>query len=158
MRNVMDCEGSPYSVCGSYRRVSGFTLIELMIAVLVVSVLMAIAYPSYQTHVVKTRRAAAAACMIEASQFMERYFTTNLRYNQTAAGVAVALPQTQCARDISAHYTIQLAAGTTATTYSVRAVPKAQQLSKDTKCGTLAMTQAGTKTESGTASSVKDCF
>lgn len=143
----------------SRRRVGGFTLIELMIVVLVVGVLMAIAYPSYQGHVIKTRRAAASACMVEAAQFMERFYTTNLRYNATPppANVAVALPALQCGRDLATHYTIGLAAGTTATTYSIRAVPRGQQLSKDTKCGTLTINQIGTKGKSGTAS-ISECF
>lgn len=144
--------------CGG--RAAGFTLIELMIAVLVVAVLMAIAYPSYQGHVIKTRRAAASACMLEAAQFMERFYTTNLRYNATPppANVAVVLPALQCGQDLATHYTIGLAAGTTATTYSIQAVPRNQQLTKDTKCGTLTINQTGTKGEGGTATSANECF
>ncbi|MFC3816509.1 type IV pilin protein [Lysobacter sp. GCM10012299] len=140
-------------------RVSGFTLIELMIAVLVVAVLMAIAYPSYNNHVVKSRRAAAAACTIEVSQFMERYYSTNLKYRDASSN-APAIPNMQCRTDLAAHYTIGLAGGTTDTTYTAQAVPVAgsQQAARDTKCATIGITQAGVKTESGTAASAAECW
>ncbi|KGM57615.1 hypothetical protein N799_06085 [Lysobacter arseniciresistens ZS79] len=136
----------------------GFTLIELMIVVAIIAVLAAIAYPSYQNHVIKTRRAAAAACAMEGAQFMERFYTTNMRYNTDRAGNAVALPGTQCAADIAQHYTIQLAGVTTATTYSIQAVPQGQQATRDTKCGTLAINQAGAKTVSNTSTDPDDCW
>jgi type IV pilus assembly protein PilE len=134
-------------------RLSGFTLIELMIAVLVVAVLMAIAYPSYQTHVVKTRRAAAAACTLELAQFMERYYTTNLTY------VNAAVPTMQCRTDLTPHYGMALS-NVTASTYTAQAVPKAgsQQATKDTKCATIGIDQLGVKTKSGTAASAAECW
>ena len=157
------CKNSPISRAGQVpgrkmSRVAGFTLIELMIAVLVIAVLMGIAYPSYQNHVINTRRAAASACMLEAAQFMERFYTTNLRYDTDTAGTAVALPAMQCASDIAIHYTIQLAAGTTATAYSIEGVPQGQQDVKDTKCGTLSIDQSGTKRVSNTGTAVGECW
>lgn len=139
-------------------RHSGFTLIELMIVVAIIAVLAAIAYPSYQNHVIKTRRAAAAACAMEGAQFMERFYTTNMRYNTDRGGNAVALPAMQCAGDISQHYTVQLAGGTTATAYSIQAVPQGQQASKDTKCGTLSINQAGAKSVGNTGTDPAECW
>ncbi|MGY1424268.1 type IV pilin protein [Lysobacter sp. A289] len=141
-------------------RHSGFSLIELMITIVIIAVLAAIAYPSYQNHVIKTRRAAAAACTMEAAQFMERFYTTNMRYNTDRDGNAVALPASQCANELAIHYGIQLAGGTTATAFSIEAVPVAgsQQAAKDTKCGTLAINQTGAKSVSNAATDPNECW
>jgi len=134
------------------QRMSGFTLIELMIVVAIVAILAAIAYPSYINHITKTRRAAGAACAMEAAQFMERYYTTNLTY------VGADLPDTQCMNEVEDHYTIQLEAAATASAYTVQAIPQGSQDTRDTKCQTLSINQAGTKGETGSASSATECW
>lgn len=64
----------------AHRRGNGFTLIEIMIVVAVVGVLAAIAYPSYQEQVRRSRRADAQAVLTEATQWMERFHTQSNRY------------------------------------------------------------------------------
>ena len=66
----------------------GFTLIELMIAVAVVGILAALAYPSYTEYVARGRRSQMSAELLAAQQWMERFYSENLRYDQTVAGVA----------------------------------------------------------------------
>src|SRR3546814_6618030 len=51
----------------------GFTLIELMVVVAIIAILASIAYPAYTDYIVKTRRSAGAACLLEQAQLMERY-------------------------------------------------------------------------------------
>lgn len=138
-------------------RTAGFTLIELMIVVAIIAVLAAIAYPSYTNHVTKTRRGAAVACMTEAAQFMERFYTTNLRYDKDRDGGAVALPTLQCQTELSNFYAFTLASSS-ASGFSIEADPKGTQKTNDTKCAKLAINQSGTKTKSGNASSDSDCW
>ncbi len=71
------------------RRRCGFTLIELMIAMVIVAIIVAIAYPSYVEQVRKSRRAEAKAVLLEDAQFMERTYTTTGQYDKDSAGNAV---------------------------------------------------------------------
>ena len=59
----------------SRRRGAGFTLIELMVVVVVIGILSAIAYPSYQEHVRQARRAEVATVLLENAQLLERHYT-----------------------------------------------------------------------------------
>jgi type IV pilus assembly protein PilE len=66
----------------------GFTLIELMIAVAVLGIMAAIAYPVYAEYVARGRRSQVSAELLAAQQWMERFYSENLRYDQNAAGTA----------------------------------------------------------------------
>lgn len=130
-------------------RVQGFTLIELVITIAIVGILAAIANASYQSSVVKSRRATAKACVLEGAQYMERYYTTTFTY------LAAALPG--CSSDPAPYYTMSFNGTPDATTYVVQAVPVAPQSTLDAKCGTLRVDQTGAKTFTGTGT-VADCW
>lgn len=54
---------------------AGFTLLELMIVVVVVSILAAVAYPAYTDSVLKGKRAQGRTALMELLQQQERYLT-----------------------------------------------------------------------------------
>lgn len=58
----------------------GFTLMELMIAVAIVGILAAIAYPSYQQYVIRGNRAAAQAQMMDIANRQQQYLLANRTY------------------------------------------------------------------------------
>ena len=52
----MKAPGHPFCATGKAARCSGFTLLELMIALLILSVLLGLAVPSYQRFVQRGQR------------------------------------------------------------------------------------------------------
>lgn len=132
-------------------RQSGFTMIELMIVIAVLAIVTTIAITSYQSQVVKTRRGAAASCLMEAAQFMERSYTLNMTY------AGVGYPALACNGEQSDYYAFAFSGVPDGDSYTVQATPIRSQLSADTRCGTLTLDNVGVKTESGSAS-VEDCW
>lgn len=131
----------------------GFTLLELMIAVAIVAILSTIAYASYQDQIVRSRRSAAATCLQERAQFMERFYTTNMTY--------VGAPNpAACDAEVSPHYSVSFVAAPTAKNYTLQAVPVpgSGQAARDTKCGTLSLTAQGVRGEDGTATAASECW
>lgn len=124
-----------------HRKSSGFTMIELMVAVLIVAILAAIAVPSYRSHVVKGNRAAAQAFLMDIAQQQQQYLLDRRSYAADVATLSMTIPT-----NVSTYYTIQdpFTVGTAPNSFSVTATPIGAQTS-DT-CGTLTIDNLGNKT------------
>ncbi len=115
----------------------GFTLIELLIVIVIMTVLVVLALPSYQDSIRKTRRADAQADLIEFAGSAERIYTQS----NPNSYVTAALPAD------TDFYTYTFPATVTATTYTIRATPTARQ--DEDGCGTMTLTQTGQRTYTG---------
>ncbi|GHU29796.1 type IV minor pilin protein PilE [Betaproteobacteria bacterium] len=133
----------------------GFTLIELMIVVVVVAILAAIALPSYFDYTVRTRRATAASCLLELSQFMERHYTKNLKFDDVVFNDDT--PNPHCREDLKGFYKFSLTK--TDSSYTITATPDGTQATAPReKCKNLTITDSGVKGISGTDEVAANCW
>jgi type IV pilus assembly protein PilE len=70
----------------------GFTLLELLIAVAVVGLLAAVAYPSYTAYVRRGKIAAALGELSAVRVRLEQYYQDNRNYGSTATACGVPMP------------------------------------------------------------------
>lgn len=114
-----------------YYRDRGFTLIELMIVVAIIGILAAIAYPSYQNSVDKSRRTDGKSALSGLASAMERFYTTNSTYEGAASGGldtgAPAIYPDEAPLDSSDKFYDLTIAAADASSFTLRASPKNAQ-------------------------------
>jgi len=134
------------------KRQNGFTLIELIIAIVIVGILAAIAYPSYVTSVMKANRSEAKVELSDFAQRLQRCYTAFGKFNDStncAVYKQLVADPSPLSRG-NAFYKITLASdpAVSATKYTLVATAvKAPQI-KDIKdgCDKLTLDQNGIKT------------
>lgn len=74
----------------TYRKQSGFTLIELMVVVVIVGILAAVAMPSYTRYVIRASRTQAQTELLELAAMQEKIFLNSNSYAYGGTGVTAA--------------------------------------------------------------------
>ena len=143
------------------KRQRGFTLVELMIVMAIIAVIAAIAIPSYQDSVRKSRRADAKNKLLEVAKEEERWFYQKNVYADGAVwttarpdgwGVANPIKSSEGWYDI----TVDTTAATTGCSldnicYVLTATPvSGSPQAADAKCATLILNQTGAQSATGT--------
>ncbi len=147
---------------------TGFTLVELLIAVAIVGILTTIAVPSYRMYVQRGNRTVAKSAMTEIVSRQNSFYVDRKHFATTfdklgLSGSTVYLTRDGVLSSISTTqsiYEIKLAGDTASTTcpatgsasatgFTVVARPINGQAS-DTRCATMCMGSTGIKSASGT--------
>jgi type IV pilus assembly protein PilE len=116
----------------------GFTLLELMIVLMIVSVLAAVAFPSYTRHVQRSRRTDAHSLLMRIAAEQERFYTQFNRYtaNLGAPASSTNLGMAQV-RSENGFYTASAVLGNVDQTYTLTATPIGQQ--SGDACGAITL-------------------
>lgn len=120
-------------------RSTGFSLVELLVTIMVIGILAAVAFGSYQSHIRKGRRADAQAFLMDLVQRQQQYFTDSRAYATDVATLNNPLPAS-----LSSFYTVQVATAATPPTFTITATAVGSQLSD----GNLTINNSGAKTPS----------
>ena len=124
-------------------RATGFSLIELLIAVVIVGLLAAVALPSFQDSIRKGRRSEAINAISAVQQAQER---SRGNFPQYCGDLSAAPTVAACGLNVPAttpngHYSLALS-GVSATGYTITATAEGGQAA-DQKCAVLAARMAG---------------
>jgi type IV pilus assembly protein PilE len=133
------------------RRAAGFTLIELMITVAIIAILVAVAMPSYEGYLRKSRRADAQSFAQEVvarqQHFMldRRAFADSITNAPAAGGLGMTVPA-----NVSEFYAVTMVVDNAAAppTLTITATPSGKQAYDP--CGALSIDQRGVKAAAGT--------
>jgi type IV pilus assembly protein PilE len=140
----------------------GFTLIELVIAMVIASILAAIAIPSYNSYIMKSRRTEAKSTLLNLASLEERFYSTNNTYSTTPSDLGypttatVPFPVGSGYYNISALTVIPAAAPINSTsagtpaTYSITALAIGSQ-ARDSGCTSFTISSGGVQTSAGTS-------
>ena len=138
------------------RPARGFTLVELMFAVAVVGILVALAYAPFMQQIAKSRRGDARSALLVCAQALERYNT--LKGSYAAASdtdvAAACLGATRNRHYVLADDNVPTTAGTS--TYVIRAAPTGAQ--RGDACGTFTYAHDGSKGVAGASLPGTSCW
>lgn len=133
---------------------TGFTLIEILIAVAIVGIIAAIGVPSYSAHTKKVRRADAKVTLTNSAQQLERCNIEFDAYNDS--GCASALAGGGTITTPEGFYSIT-ATTLTATTFTLTATPVSGGAQVgDGDCTSFTLNQAGA--QGATGASTSNCW
>jgi type IV pilus assembly protein PilE len=120
-------------------RSQGFSLIELMIAVVIVGILAAIAIPMYSDYVTRSRRADGQATLMQVAQELERCYTQFSKYNDNSCSVVNGGVVSETSDQ---GFYVVTASKLDESAFTLTATPQNEQ-ADDTDCGDLILTHLG---------------
>ncbi|EGU52687.1 putative fimbrial assembly protein PilE [Vibrio nigripulchritudo ATCC 27043] len=120
----------------SKKKGKGMTLLELLIAVSIVAIFAAIAYPSFNNYVYQGHRNQAMADLVKIQLSLEQLYNNGYSWSSIMSGSTCTICDTSDDR-----YTFAV---TSAGGYTITATPKIAKGQNNDQCGTLTLKADGT--------------
>lgn len=130
----------------------GFTLLELLIALVIVAILSSISYPLYWHHLTRVHRIEARTGLYTLACQLEQYYTQHHSYE----GATLAKLHTPEITE-NGFYALHMAIQQQGNSYLLKAEPQGPQAGHDNECGTLTLDALGKRGISGTAT-ISECW
>lgn len=123
-------------------KLSGFTLIEILITVAILAIVAAVAIPSYTSYVDRGKRAEARTALLDIAARQERYYSNNRQYAANLSDLNMSGTKSE-----NGYYTLSvtLPSGSNNQDFDATATPDGWT---DDKCGNLSIDETGAKTQS----------
>ena len=129
----------------------GFSLFEILITLIIISILTGLCLPLYSQHLATERRLEAKIALEKLAAALESYYTAHNTYH------GATLEQLGFSAFIAKNnYQLAITA-LTDTTFSLVAMPLTHQAQQDVLCGTLMLNAIGGKSMTGNGQ-ISDCW
>ncbi len=145
---------------GKSRLVKGFSLIEIMVVIVIISILTSLAAVTYRSYIVKARRSAVQEELLQYQQQLEEYFSLNHTYgikiNGEGGKVCAGFTEgTVLSSEGQYNLSCELTSG-----YKLSAVPIGGQYDSDKECRYMYLFRNGTRGggESSSSSDANACW
>ena len=79
----------------SKAEITGFTLIEMMIVIALISIMMVIAVPSYNQHIEKSRRTEAMSALMDLSNRQQQFMLDRNTYSNSLTNIGIESDMTE---------------------------------------------------------------
>lgn len=127
------------------RSSAAFSLLELLVVLAIISILLAVLYPSYRQHLLKMHRAQAKVDLVAIGHRLEHFYTLQHSYAKATLATLDFAPAQQYY-----HYALEAEDEY----YKISAIPQGSQ--QQDACGTLTYDAAGKK--SAASENQQECW
>jgi type IV pilus assembly protein PilE len=146
-------------------KLSGFSLIELLVTLTLIGLVAAVAYPSYAAYAARGRRADAQTVLLQAAQYMQRYYAAFGSYsgggwvaggsNTTGGPVPNRAPADAGQPKV---YDVVATPSQDGRSFTLQAVPAAAGPMARDVCGSLTLSDTGLKGVTGSGATLSACW